>query len=803
MVPQLILLVGLQGCGKTTYAKEYMKKNSTLDFILISQDVLGKKEHLFTFKDAVQNKRNIIVDRINHTQEQRDRYLFFAKKNGYSTTIINLNLEVKTCILRVLKRRDHPTFNPASYAEASKSFLRIIREYEPPVSAESDFFIDETGFDPYCLDLSNRFSNFIIIGDIHGCFDELKQLLSLKAVKEELESKNTAIVCIGDLVDKGPKSKEVLDWFFELKNNYGNCFSVRGNHEYKLQRYLRGNDIEISHGLEDTIKQCRLDLKIKDYDKKYAEFLLQELDSLPFMIKISNNSYVTHAGVHPFKHPLRQPKEFMLFARTYNPITHSFNTIGDAPWFKLYDEDKPTIYFGHQYFENFQVKKNVFSLDGYCVYGNELRGAIIKKNSHSEIYSQKLVSVKANKQYHINEGQSNFNFLKHYDDLTNKGYLKKSVKNNLVLYNYSQKTIYEKFWNTSTMQARGLVFDSTTQELIARPFGKFFNINENELSQLHNLPLKEPFEIFEKIDGVLGIIFYNNNSWQLTTRGDLNSFHAEIGQELLNKKIDTSKLNSNYTYLCEIVHPQCEVIISYKKTKDLILLGAIETKTGFEIDYDSLQKIAKKAGFSIVSRIDTYSSLEEVLKDKTNWNSTIEGYVIRFKSGLRVKIKSDAYLSLVELKNESNIYRLIDYIDKSGTIKLSVFKNVPEELEERLKKNISLIEAKYLTIKNQIESEIMFLIENIQADEKLLSEFNNDEGRQDSLMSEYIKKDENIRIRDIATIIFSDDDKDKKRLKDELKHLKVIIPYLKKQENVVLEYIKKNIKLEIQKEVDR
>lgn len=777
MKPEIILLVGMQGCGKSTFAKKYCGQYPSKKFKIISQDNQGKNNHFSRFKDAIINRENIIIDRINHTQFQRNKYLNIAKENNYYCKIVTLNKKFKTCIRRVLSRKNHPSFNPTTYKEASKAMYQFVKGYEPPILEECDEIINETEFDPYCLDISSKFSNFIVIGDVHGCYDELNELLLKQDISELLQLPNTAVVFVGDLIDKGPKSKEVLNWFFNMEKKNSNYFCIRGNHEYKLQRYLRGNSVEISHGLKETIEQCNLDFNNSSYDFKYAQFLLEELDSLPFMIKIANNAYITHAGINPSKHILRQPKEYLLFARTYNPITHSFNTPGDAPWFEKYPKSKPNIYFGHQFFEQVRVKDNVFCLDGYCVYGQELRAAIVKINSKHEISSQKFVKVEANKKYYVNEGFLNTSFLNHFDELTLQGYLKKSRKEDLVLYNYTQKTMYEKNWTSATMQARGLIFDTKNNELVARPFGKFFNINENELTQLHNLPLTESFEVFEKIDGVLGIIFFYNNEWQLTTRGEFDSIQAQIGQELLKSQIDTSKLNTAYTYLCEIIHPKCEIILSSNKVKKLILIGAIETKTGSELNYPALQKIAKKSGFEIVSKINLNMSIKEIYEDKSNWSSKVEGYVIRFESGLRVKIKSDAYISLVELKNNMNVDKLVEFVSINGKINPKYFVNIPEELEKNIIRNAALIELQFSDIIKEIEEDI----------KKITFTINNDNNSRDKEIT-YQYLSSNVKL--VGEIIYKDTN-------IELNHPNILLPWIKKQNTHILKYIKKEIKRRI------
>ena len=93
------------------------------------------------------------------------------------------------------------------------------------------------------------------------------------------------------------------------------------------------------------------------------------------------------------------------------------------------------------------------------------------------------------------------------DALVAEGLLGRSELGPLVLYNYTDKCTYERAWTSITMACRGLVFDRHTGECVARPFAKFFNLDEHETTRLAALPIGAGFTAFEKLDGSLGIMF--------------------------------------------------------------------------------------------------------------------------------------------------------------------------------------------------------------------------------------------------------------------------------------------------------
>lgn len=81
----------------------------------------------------------------------------------------------------------------------------------------------------------------------------------------------------------------------------------------------------------------------------------------------------------------------------------------------------------------------------------------------------------------------------------------------LILFNYTNQCTYDRAWDTEyTRNARGVIYDVFTGNLVAKPFPKFFNLGEMQETMLSNLP-NEPYKVFEKVDGSLGIIYHFND----------------------------------------------------------------------------------------------------------------------------------------------------------------------------------------------------------------------------------------------------------------------------------------------------
>lgn len=203
----------------------------------------------------------------------------------------------------------------------------------------------------------------------------------------------------------------------------------------------------------------------------------------------------------------------------------------------------------------------------------------------------------------------------------------------LSIWNYTPKTQFENLWDDITLICRGLV-TNLHGEVIALPFKKFFNIEENK-----HVPTKN-FEVYEKLDGSLGILFNYNGEWILSTRGSFYSDQAIRGMKILKDTVNLDTFSKMYTYLFEIIFKENRIVVDYGDQEKLVLLGAIEKQSGKEIPYDLLCCLTKYPDIVKKYDYDDYSTLK-------NLNSpNKEGFVVKFDNGDRCKIKFEEYIKL-------------------------------------------------------------------------------------------------------------------------------------------------------------
>src|SRR6266850_2313319 len=197
-------------------------------------------------------------------------------------------------------------------------------------------------------------SRTIVIGDIHGCYDELMDLMDQVDLGE-----HDRVVSVGDLITKGPKNRDVLELFMtDLRFS-----AVLGNHDLALRRRWNGENVELKPAQKETHKELKAD---KDL---YASFL----NSLPFMIELGTH-LVVHAGLRPNVELHSQTTGDLTRLRTLGPDRES--EVG-TPWYHVYYGEK-VVLFGHWPAPEPRRGKKAIGLDTGCVYGYRLTAYIIE-----------------------------------------------------------------------------------------------------------------------------------------------------------------------------------------------------------------------------------------------------------------------------------------------------------------------------------------------------------------------------------------------------------------------------------------
>ena len=156
-----------------------------------------------------------------------------ARRHGYRTRIVWLNADRDLCLRRCRDRADHPTLAPE---DAEKALALYFGTFRVPSRAEADE-LEIIGPPPEFVPVTDITlaigpRRHLIVGDVHGCLDEVLELLGRVGFDPQAD----VLVCVGDVVDRGPKIRETLEYLFGLPSFQ----TVLGDHEDRLLRHLEG-----------------------------------------------------------------------------------------------------------------------------------------------------------------------------------------------------------------------------------------------------------------------------------------------------------------------------------------------------------------------------------------------------------------------------------------------------------------------------------------------------------------------------------------------------------------------------------
>ena len=262
--------------------------------------------------------------------------------------------------------------------------------------------------------------------------------------------------------------------------------------------------------------------------------------------------------------------------------------------------------------------------------------------------------------------------------------LRPNDSNTLLIANYTPKVQYDKLWTETLMQCRGLIVD-LEGNIVARPFPKFFNIEEHD-----NLP-NEEFEVYDKMDGSLGILYVDpaESKWKIATRGSFNSEQALKATKMLYEKYEVG-FHTFYTYLFEIIYPSNRIVCDYGQEERLVLLAMIDNRTGKDVDISESK---------FPDKVKRYDGIRDVAVLKTLEEDNKEGFVIKYRSGLRIKVKFEEYVRLHRILTQVNARTIWEYL-KDGKSPLDLALKVPDEFYNYVRTTAKELNSQFVEIKD-------------------------------------------------------------------------------------------------------
>jgi protein phosphatase len=463
-VPELslVLLIGASGSGKSTFAKKHFGKHEVVSSDVCRGIVSNDENSQSATNDAfdvlnfiigkrLKNGHLTVVDATNVQTEARKGLINLARQYHTLPVAIVLDLPQRVCEDRNESREDRNFGNHVirqQKQQLKRSIKGLKREgFRKIYVLKSEEEVDSvTGIirEKLYNDKKELQGPFDIIGDIHGCYDETISLLeklgyNINSVDNDgknygLEIKhpeNRQVIFLGDLVDRGPNSPAVLKLVMSMVRS-GSALCVSGNHDLKLQKKLNGKNVQLKHGLAETMEQ--LEKESSEFIADVKEFLYSLISHY---ILDDGKLAVAHAGI---KEEMQgrgsgAVRSFCLYGETTGEIDE-FGLPVRYNWASEY-RGKAKVIYGHTPVPKAEWLNKTIDIDTGCVFGGELTALRYPE--------EELISVKAAKVYSEPvkplelETESNLSHQQEYDDLLNiddvigKRIVQTRLRNNLTI----------------------------------------------------------------------------------------------------------------------------------------------------------------------------------------------------------------------------------------------------------------------------------------------------------------------------------------------------------------------------------
>ena len=403
----LIVLVGASGCGKSTFARRQFASFEVLssDFCrgLVANDENDQSAsgHAFDVLHYIASKRLqrgllTVVDATNVQAEARKPLIELARSYHVLPVAIVLDLPVKVCEARNSTRPDRD-FGPHVIRQQHSQLRRSLRNLQREgfrhvhvLRSEEEIGSVVVRREPLWNNRRTDHGPFDIIGDVHGCYEELESLLamlgySLDATGAWRHPHGRRVIFLGDLVDRGPQVPEVLQLVMQMVNA-GTALALPGNHDVKLMRKLRGREVQVSHGLAESLAQ--LESRSPEFRTEVTDFLD---DLVSHYVLDDGKLVVAHAGM---KEEMQgrgsgRVRDFALFGETTGE-TDEFGLPVRYNWAAEY-RGRAMVVYGHTPVPEPEWLNRTINIDTGCVFGGRLTALRYPE--------EELVSVAAHRIY--------------------------------------------------------------------------------------------------------------------------------------------------------------------------------------------------------------------------------------------------------------------------------------------------------------------------------------------------------------------------------------------------------------------
>lgn len=675
---KLVILRGSMGCGKSTWLKEHDLEKYTLcaDTIRLQltapqigidgKDIISQKmnrqawDMLFFFlEERMKRGEFTIIDAVHSKSSEFSRYKSLAEQYRYRLYCVDFT----DIPIEVAKERNagRPEYKQVPELEIDKVYSRFATQGKTSgfTVVKPEEFEKILTTEPYNW---NDYENIHIFGDIHGCYEPLKEYFEKYPYTE-----NDGYIFVGDYLDRGIQNLEVFNFIKDMISKPNTLF-LTGNHEQTLRDYAFGMTVKSKDFLEKTAMQ----LTEGGVTQPDLRQIYRKLGVAAYITFRGYDFIISHGGIPYF------PKQSMDFYSADSFIRGVGNYSDDIDekfdnWAQERNKDKVRqheIYqiHGHRNLFKYPLvhKEYSYNLEGKIEFGGELRVLrILNDGSFSPIEIKNTVF---NEELLKEKESSTDGFVSHkvssvgmyIQELRQSKFIQEKVMKDTDVssFNFTRNAFDKGIWGGLTTRARGLFIDTKNEKIQARSYDKFFNKNEREETRINYLMqnLAYPIYYFKKYNGFLGILSMRNDELYFCSKsvdsGDYvdyfkSIFYSTYNENQINAIKDRFK-KEDISMVFEVIDPVNDPhMIKYEK-KNLVLLDMIYNEIDFrKVKYEHLLAFGKRNKIEVKELVYTVNTPQEFLALNNEISAPdykcngeyIEGFVVEDSNGFMFKYK--------------------------------------------------------------------------------------------------------------------------------------------------------------------
>ena len=675
---KLVILRGSMGCGKSTWLKEHDLEKYTLcaDTIrlqfaapqmgIAGKDIISQKmngqtwDMLFFFlEERMKRGEFTIIDAVHSKSSEFSRYKSLAEQYRYRLYCVDFtDIPIEVAKERNAKR---PEYKQVPEPEIDKVYSRFATQGKTSgfTVVKPENFEDILTTEPYDW---NEYENIHIFGDIHGCYEPLRQYFEGNPYTEK-----DGYIFVGDYFDRGIQNLDVYK-FIENMISKKNVLFLTGNHEQTLRDYAFGMTVKSKDFLEKTAMQ----LTEGGVTQSDLRQLYRKLGVAAYITFRGYDFIISHGGIPYFP---KQSMDFYSadsFIRGIGTYSDDIDEIFDN-WAQEHNKDKiqqHEIYqiHGHRNLLKHPLihKEFSYNLEGKIEFGGELRvlrilndGSFSTITIKNDVFDKELLKEK---------DSSPSGFVSHkvgsvgmyVQELRQSKFIQEKVMKDTDVssFNFTRSAFDKGIWGGLTTKARGLFIDTKKEKIQARSYNKFFNKNEREETRINYLMqnLAYPISYFKKYNGFLGILSMRNDELYFCSKsvdsGDYvdyfkSIFYSTYSEDQINAIKDRFR-KEDISMVFEVIDPINDPHMIKYNNKKLVLLDMIYNEIDFKkVKYEHLLAFGKRNNIEVKELVYTVNTPQEFLSLNNEISAPdykcngeyIEGFVVEDSNGFMFKYK--------------------------------------------------------------------------------------------------------------------------------------------------------------------